>query len=365
MKILLTGFGLWGSVQKNPSWDMLNNIPSSVGEHTIIKGKITVAYSKIRQEVLNLIDTHNPDVILSFGVSSSIAKPRVEAYGWNYGASGRDNEGVVLNNLLDKNKTARVGYETTYNGDEVERWFSGTKFSIIKSIDAADFLCNAQIYHTLQILDEKSKQTPFMFVHVPFENRMTLRRLEDFTKLLIDKVMGELNQPTNLSGTSGSVESASPRGDSGEDSREDSRGDDSREEDRREEEQEPESVDTQSHLEGTTGESVLTNASDRDYEFTPGRGITYRINTEKMTPGTYRFVAEVESTSDNSVAVMLSSSMSSRETIRVSSGKSVLTKEFTVDRRTLMSYPTLQFTHQGRTKITIKGGTAKLLRVLE
>lgn len=202
MRILVTGFGTWGSYTSNPSWDMLQNLPSSASGHQIYKGKISVVYSKIKSEIDLLIRTHQPDLIISFGLSGSIMRPRTESYGWNYGASGRDADNIALNGLLSPSKESRIGYATTYNYSTISQWLSGSSFSSYESVDAGDFLCNAMIYYTGQVLESLGKSTPFLFIHVPAVSSMPLSQQEEFGKLIITKAVQENNETIDLSTSS-------------------------------------------------------------------------------------------------------------------------------------------------------------------
>lgn len=199
MKILVTGFDLWSGVSINPSWENIKNLPTKVSGHTIKVAKISVVYSKIKNEMENLITTEKPDLIISFGLASSIQRPRVESYGWNWASNGSDAEGVNPNGRLNKEDNARVGYKTTFDYTQVQEWIKGSEFTSYASTDAGDFLCNANIFYSLQKLDKDLLNTPYMFVHVPSETTMSLDTQKKFVKLIIQKAVQELNQSLDWS----------------------------------------------------------------------------------------------------------------------------------------------------------------------
>lgn len=206
MKILVTGFDLWSGVSINPSWENIKDLPTKVSGHTIKVAKISVVYSKIKNEMETLITTEKPDLIISFGLASSIQRPRIESYGWNWASNGADAEGVNPNGRLNKEDNARVGYKTTFDYTQVQEWIKGSEFTSYASTDAGDFLCNANIFYSLQKLDNDLLNTPYMFVHVPSETTMALDTQKKFVKLIIQKAIQEMNQMLDWStGTSTST----------------------------------------------------------------------------------------------------------------------------------------------------------------
>lgn len=206
MKVLVTGFDLWSGVSINPSWENIKDLPTKVSGHTIKVAKISVVYSKIKNEMETLITTEKPDLIISFGLASSIQRPRVESYGWNWASNGADAEGVNPNGRLNKEDNARVGYKTTFDYTQVQEWIKGSEFTSYASTDAGDFLCNANIFYSLQKLDNDLLNTPYMFVHVPSETTMALDIQKKFVKLIIQKAVQEMNQMLDWStGTSTST----------------------------------------------------------------------------------------------------------------------------------------------------------------
>ena len=206
MKILVTGFDLWSGVSINPSWENIKDLPTKVSGHTIKVAKISVVYSKIKNEMETLITNEKPDLIISFGLASSIQRPRVESYGWNWASNGADAEGVNPNGRLNKEDNARVGYKTTFDYAQVQEWIKGSEFTSYASTDAGDFLCNANIFYSLQKLDNDLLNTPYMFVHVPSETTMALDTQKKFVKLIIQKAVQEMNQMLDWStGTSTST----------------------------------------------------------------------------------------------------------------------------------------------------------------
>jgi len=165
VKILLTGFEPYGSQSTNPSWTMLDDVPETHMGATIVKVEIPVIYD-LEGVLAELIDTHSPDGIISFGLHTTTVEPKVEEYGYNYAGGYIDNDGVQLTGLLDKNRRSRAGYKTGITHNDVLRWVGG-KYVVTRSESAGTYICNAIIYFVSKILEEQKRDVPFVFTHVP------------------------------------------------------------------------------------------------------------------------------------------------------------------------------------------------------
>lgn len=357
MKILVTGFDLWGGIRVNPSWEMVKNLPTSVSGHTLIVKKIPVVYSKIKSSITGLIDEHNPDLIIMFGLAESAFGPRVESYGWNYGASGRDAEGVVKNSPLEMSSDARIGYATTYNYDEyVSKWVARSNYrETYGSVDAGDFLCNAVIYYAAQHLYQQGKNTPYLFSHVPsMTSRFTQSYLEGYAKLIITKSVQELNDTIDFErGVSDSREEESssrvespprsgvPSGDPESSGRPDDRGG--------EDERPPAPVE-----EPPTGRQLITNASSDDYNWT-GTSLRYRTNRVPEA-GTYRFYVQMDSRGPQTITI--TNHNTERPTVtekQLERGLNTIAIDYEISERDITrGNGSIQFSKSGYTRVVIK-----------
>lgn len=350
MKILVTGFDLWGGIRVNPSWEMVKNLPTSVSGHTLVVKKIPVAYSKIKTSITGLIDEHNPDLIIMFGLAESAFGPRVESYGWNYGASGRDAEGVVKNSPLELSPEARIGYATTYNYDEyVSKWVARTDYrDTYGSVDAGDFLCNAVIYYAAQHLYQQGKSTPYLFSHVPsMTSRFSQSYLEGYAKLIITKAVQELNDTLDFeSGVSGSREGESSRVDT----------------------PPRDAVSSGSPVgggvseeseESPKGNQLLTNVSSGDYRWS-GNSIRYRTS-RLPSEGTYRFYAQIESRGGQTITI--TNHLTQRPTItqkQLTRGLNTIAIDYKISSRDVLAGTgMIELTKNSYTQTTIKSSTVK------
>lgn len=191
MKILVTGFDIFAGGTINPSWEMIKNLPSSLGEHTLIVEKLPVVYSSIKDELESLITLNKPDLIIMFGLDENVPYPKVESYGWNHAGTYPDNDGVILNAPLFNNTDARVGYEVPYNYYDVLRWMGNNDFDVRLSLDGGSYLCNAAIYYTGYILEQKGLDTPYFFSHVPAERNLSIVDAEKYAMLIIQGMVNE------------------------------------------------------------------------------------------------------------------------------------------------------------------------------
>ncbi|KAF2469054.1 peptidase C15, pyroglutamyl peptidase I-like protein [Lindgomyces ingoldianus] len=71
-KVLITGFGAFQDVPNNPSYEVASRLPTSLSDsiHLVVyPSAIPVAYHPVINLIPNLIQTHQPDIVLSIGVA--------------------------------------------------------------------------------------------------------------------------------------------------------------------------------------------------------------------------------------------------------------------------------------------------------
>lgn len=75
IKVLLTGFGSFLDVKTNPSWEIARRLPTSIdGPHgksiqlIVPTDPMPAAYDDIKRQVMALIDTHAPDLVVHMGL---------------------------------------------------------------------------------------------------------------------------------------------------------------------------------------------------------------------------------------------------------------------------------------------------------
>ncbi|KAJ3274981.1 hypothetical protein HDV01_001487, partial [Terramyces sp. JEL0728] len=66
--VLVTGFGPFGTVDINPSWEAVKTLPNSIDGFEIKKVLVPVSYKHVSTTVPTLIAELNPSLVIHFGV---------------------------------------------------------------------------------------------------------------------------------------------------------------------------------------------------------------------------------------------------------------------------------------------------------
>lgn len=172
MKLLVTGFDGFQGHDLNPSWEMLRSIPTSYGEHEIVKVRVDVTWVGGGHQVLEAMREHEPDAVLSFGLSGANTFFRHESVGVNFGGTGDDNNGQRLNNLIDKSPTAPIGAPSTVPASTAVSWSSAGPVEGEESVNASDYICNHAAYLVGRAVAPGGEFAgkKFIFTHIPADS---------------------------------------------------------------------------------------------------------------------------------------------------------------------------------------------------
>lgn len=161
IKILLTGFEPFGKATANPSGEIVKQISGA----NIVTAILPVVYAKSAEHLLNLIEEHNPDFVISLGQAEGRKEITPERIAINLDdARLADNEGV----LRSEEKIIKDGpdaYFSTLPLKEIVEAINGKGVPAAISLSAGTFLCN----HVFYVMQNKFAGTDVRsgFVHVP------------------------------------------------------------------------------------------------------------------------------------------------------------------------------------------------------
>jgi len=161
--ILLTGFGLFGGLQENPSWSAVKEVNKTWEEantRLIIK-EIPVTYDYIDNQIPVLLDDSKPDIVIHVGVNShSKDVINLETCAHSYGYNKSDA------NKCHCNPSKHCHQECLYtsvNTGEIFAKCNGSYPPVAMSCNAGRFLCEYVYYTSMK----HSHNAPVLFVHVP------------------------------------------------------------------------------------------------------------------------------------------------------------------------------------------------------
>ena len=95
-QVLLTGFEPFGTATSNPSGEIVKQISGD----NIVTAILPVAYAQSAERLLELIEQHNPDVVISLGQAEGRTQITPEKVAINLDdARLADNEGALRNDV--------------------------------------------------------------------------------------------------------------------------------------------------------------------------------------------------------------------------------------------------------------------------
>jgi len=166
--ILITGFEPFGGMTCNPTMDIVAALHGARSDGRQIVGRILpVVYEGHRERLKNLVDEVDPAVIIGFGLDVGADRIQIETRGVNQADFDlADNAGSVLKNIsLEPNGPAyRL---STFPIDDIRAALDEAHIGAKLSSDAGRYLCNATLFHLLELAMRRPQPPLCGFIHVP------------------------------------------------------------------------------------------------------------------------------------------------------------------------------------------------------
>ena len=165
-RILLTGFEPFGRYSINSSWELVTALPDTIGKFECVKLRLPVEFGAVSDLIPKILTEFNPDIILSFGQSTSDAI-RIER---------------VAININDARTPDNFGYcpiDETIHADDKNAYFSTLPIKFMKvaveqaglpvviSNSAGTYVCNHTFYTWLYWCEKLKLNTKVGFIHLP------------------------------------------------------------------------------------------------------------------------------------------------------------------------------------------------------
>ena len=194
-KVLLTGFEPFANAKLNPTAEIARQISGD----NIVTAILPVSYSNTEAVLFDLIEEHNPDVIICLGQAEGRKEITPERIAINLDdARVADNDGVTRTNLVIDEKGAD-GYFSTLPITEITKQIKERGIPSSISLSAGAFLCNHIFYKIQQRFDGTSIQSGF--IHVPIMDEqavdfpgvpsMSLSKMIEAIEVSIQVIRGE------------------------------------------------------------------------------------------------------------------------------------------------------------------------------
>jgi pyroglutamyl-peptidase len=167
LKILITGFEPFHDHPLNPSQLLVQSLPDQHQNIVISKGILPVHHVLGPEQLLTLLNHHQPDAVLAFGLAAYRAKISLERVAINLmDFSIADNAGVtVINQPIEKQGPA--AYFSTLQLENLLTALIDAGIPAEISLSAGTYLCNQVFYCLQHRLAAQSTILPAGFIHLP------------------------------------------------------------------------------------------------------------------------------------------------------------------------------------------------------
>lgn len=166
MSILVTGFGPFPGVPKNPCQTVLafleSRRPTEILTHTL-----PVSYRRSIVELDTMIAERQPRCIVQLGVSAKTDLVKLEQFAYNIrDASIPDVDGEYCRAVPIRAGGLAVARQSTCDLQELQRQLLSRGYQTVLSTDPGKYVCNNIYWHTL----DTYPKIPSVFVHIPMLN---------------------------------------------------------------------------------------------------------------------------------------------------------------------------------------------------
>ncbi|MFB6155077.1 MAG: pyroglutamyl-peptidase I [Haloferacaceae archaeon] len=181
MTVLVTGYEPFGDHESNPSAAVARRLDGeTVADREVVGRVVPVAFDRTRDELVSLVDEHDPVVVVSTGLAGGRSAVSVERVGVNVD----DHAGVP------DNDDATPRHERI-DGDGPDAYFSTLPVPAVVadlndagiparlSNTAGTHLCNHALYTVRAYVEREGLGVSSGFVHLPYSPAMAARRAAD------------------------------------------------------------------------------------------------------------------------------------------------------------------------------------------
>ncbi|MFD6439773.1 pyroglutamyl-peptidase I [Peribacillus sp. NPDC060186] len=176
-KVLLTGFEPFGGEKVNPSWEAVKQLHGEViDDVTLVAEQIPTVFGKAVAVLEQLIQQHNPDIVICVGQAGGRLHITPERVAINMDdARIPDNQG---NQPIDE-PIADKGPVAYWSTIPIKRIVENMKESNIPasiSHTAGTFVCNHIFYGLMDYITRTSSSIRGGFIHIPFIPEQTINK---------------------------------------------------------------------------------------------------------------------------------------------------------------------------------------------
>ena len=176
-KVLLTGFEPFGGERVNPSWEAVKQLHGEViDDVTLVAEQIPTVFGKSVAVMEQLIQQHNPDIVICVGQAGGRLHITPERVAINIDdARIPDNQGnqPIDEPIADKGP---VAYWSTIPIKRIVENMKESNIPASVSHTAGTFVCNHIFYGLMDYITRTSSSIRGGFIHIPFIPEQTINK---------------------------------------------------------------------------------------------------------------------------------------------------------------------------------------------
>ncbi|KON67730.1 pyrrolidone-carboxylate peptidase [Peribacillus butanolivorans] len=176
-KVLLTGFEPFGGERVNPSWEAVKQLHGEViDDVTLVAEQIPTVFGKSVAVMEQLIQQHNPDIVICVGQAGGRLHITPERVAINIDdARIPDNQGnqPIDEPIADKGP---VAYWSTIPIKRIVENMKESNIPASVSHTAGTFVCNHIFYGLMNYITRTSSSIRGGFIHIPFIPEQTINK---------------------------------------------------------------------------------------------------------------------------------------------------------------------------------------------
>ncbi|CAH0314481.1 Pyrrolidone-carboxylate peptidase [Peribacillus sp. Bi96] len=176
-KVLLTGFEPFGGERVNPSWEAVKQLHGEViDDVTLVAEQIPTVFGKSVAVMEQLIQQHNPDIVICVGQAGGRLHITPERVAINMDdARIPDNQGnqPIDEPIADKGP---VAYWSTIPIKRIVENMKESNIPASVSHTAGTFVCNHIFYGLMDYITRASSSIRGGFIHIPFIPEQTINK---------------------------------------------------------------------------------------------------------------------------------------------------------------------------------------------
>ncbi|GIO26458.1 pyroglutamyl-peptidase I [Ornithinibacillus bavariensis] len=175
-KLLLTGFEPFLDFPINPTTEIANYLNGElIGSYKIIGEILSVDFHQSGSQILELIEKHQPDAIVSLGLAAGRNCITPERIAINCNDGPVDNKGHKPNG----EKIFEIGQDAYFSKLPIYEMVDKLKKEGLPakiSNTAGTYLCNNVMYHVLHYLAQHNLDLPAGFIHIPASHALAIEK---------------------------------------------------------------------------------------------------------------------------------------------------------------------------------------------